>query len=91
MILGEVTFDRYNSDSFISRLREFGAIYPALSRHSDDTRVLLEKLFEDCDFTGAQMHGTMLTRKQGTSFVLSSQQKTEIAWTDDEGEEPDGG
>jgi hypothetical protein len=53
--------------------------------------VLLEKLFEDCDFTGAQMHGTMLTRKQGTSFVLSSQQKTEIAWTDDEGEEPDGG
>jgi hypothetical protein len=60
LILGEVSFNRYNSDSFISRLRELldhedtmvrfyslGAIYPALDRHSDDTRVLLEKLRND--------------------------------------------
>jgi hypothetical protein len=52
---------------------------------------LRHSTFEDCDFTGAQMHGTILTRKQGTSLVLSSQQKAEIAWTDDEGKEPDGG
>jgi hypothetical protein len=60
LILGEVSFDLYNSDSFLSRLRELldhedsavrfralSAIYPALSRHSDDTLVLLRKLRND--------------------------------------------
>ena len=60
MTLGEVRFDRYNSDSFIERLRKLldhedatvrfcslGAIYPALSRDLDGTRVLLEKLRND--------------------------------------------
>jgi hypothetical protein len=37
------------------------------------------------------MHGTVLTRKQAMSLVLSDQQKAEIAWRDDEGQEPDGG
>jgi HEAT repeats len=59
-ILGEVSFDRYNSVSFIPRLRELldhedpavrfralGAIYPALSRHSDDTQALLKKMRND--------------------------------------------
>jgi len=52
---------------------------------------LRHSTLEDCDFTGAQMSGTILTHKQGTGLVLSSQQKAEIAWTDDEGDEPDGG
>jgi HEAT repeat protein len=59
-ILGEVNFHTYNSDKFISQLRELldnedplvrfyalGAIYPALSRHSDDTHALLRKLRND--------------------------------------------
>jgi hypothetical protein len=37
------------------------------------------------------MHGTIMTREQGAGLVLSSQQKSEIVWTDDAGEEPDGG
>src|SRR5258706_8454548 len=60
LILSEVSFDLYNSDSFISRLRELldhedpavrfralSAIYPALSRYSDDTQALLRKLRND--------------------------------------------
>lgn len=47
--------------------------------------------FEDCDFAGAHMHDTILTREQGKGLVLSNRQETDIAWTDEAGQEPDGG
>jgi uncharacterized protein YjbI with pentapeptide repeats len=47
--------------------------------------------FEDCDFTDADMNGTKLTRETGAGLLLSSMQKAEINWHDEDGEEPDGG
>lgn len=46
---------------------------------------------EGCTFDGAGFTGTVLTRRQGDALALSAQQRTQIAWTDDEGPEPDGG
>lgn len=47
--------------------------------------------FDECDFANASMAGTILTREQGESLSLSDSQRSEIAWTTDEGPEPDGG
>ncbi|MDO5679529.1 MAG: pentapeptide repeat-containing protein [Pelistega sp.] len=47
--------------------------------------------FEECDFSEAIMQGTILTHKQGVDLELSPQQRAEIAWTSEEGEEPEGG
>jgi BTB/POZ domain-containing protein KCTD9 len=47
--------------------------------------------FENCDFSGAEMLGPILTREQGASVTLSEKQKAAIAWTEDEGEQPEGG
>jgi hypothetical protein len=76
-ILDEVSFDRYKSDGFISRLRELldhedpavrfralGAIYPALSRHSDDTHALLRKLRDDPN-EGVRMSAEAATTRLG--------------------------
>lgn len=52
---------------------------------------LRHSTFDHCDFTGADMSGTILTHSQRSSLGLSDQQTSHIAWTDDEGEEPDGG
>jgi BTB/POZ domain-containing protein KCTD9 len=52
---------------------------------------LRRSTFDNCDFTGAIMVGAVLTRRQGDEANLSSQQRAEIAWTDDDGPEPDGG
>ncbi len=47
--------------------------------------------FENCDFSGAAMAGAVLTHAQGEHVSLSPAQRSEIAWTDDPGDEPDGG
>lgn len=47
--------------------------------------------FEACDFTGASMNGVKLTRDQRELLNLSQSQCEEIAWQDEDGEEPDGG
>ena len=47
--------------------------------------------FEDCNFDGALMQGAVLTRGQRDSMDVSKDQVDQIAWTDDEGEEPEGG
>lgn len=59
-LLGELRFDLYSSDRFVSRLRELldhedpsvrfhalGAIYPTLDRHAAGTQVLLRKMRND--------------------------------------------
>jgi uncharacterized protein YjbI with pentapeptide repeats len=47
--------------------------------------------FKDCDFEGACMAGTVLTREQGKNLRLTEKQHAEVAWTDESGEEPGGG
>lgn len=47
--------------------------------------------FAGCDFAECLMTGAKLTRNQADGLALSTQQRAEIAWQDDEGEEPDGG
>jgi len=47
--------------------------------------------FEDCAFDGAMMTGAILTPAAGAGLTLSAEQRTAIAWADDDGPEPDGG
>jgi BTB/POZ domain-containing protein KCTD9 len=47
--------------------------------------------FLDCRFEGAAMKGATLTRAQGESLALSPQQRAEINWVDEGGDEPEGG
>jgi BTB/POZ domain-containing protein KCTD9 len=47
--------------------------------------------FIGCVFDDASMMGARLTREQGQGMSLSKEQRLEIAWQDDDGEEPDGG
>lgn len=47
--------------------------------------------FEECVFDGALLEGAILTHAQGSGLRLSAGQRSEIAWTTDEGPEPDGG
>jgi BTB/POZ domain-containing protein KCTD9 len=47
--------------------------------------------FIDCTFGNALMKGARLTRKQGETLPLSDAQRAEIAWQDEDGDEPDGG
>ena len=47
--------------------------------------------FQRCDFSHALMNGTILTFQQGETLDLTDKQRAEIAWTTDEGIEPDGG
>jgi uncharacterized protein YjbI with pentapeptide repeats len=61
-------------------------------RHSDLRGAdLRQSSFEDCDFDEALMDGAVLTRVQGEALSLSSAQREVIAWTTDDGPEPDGG
>jgi uncharacterized protein YjbI with pentapeptide repeats len=52
---------------------------------------LRRSLFEGCDFDGALMEGAVLTHKQGSTLILSSEQRARMSWTDDDGPEPGGG
>ncbi|MET1260570.1 pentapeptide repeat-containing protein [Flagellimonas sp. DF-77] len=52
---------------------------------------LRQSSFEACDFSGALMKGTKLTRDQQKGMVLSAEQIAAIQWMDKAGEEPDGG
>jgi len=52
---------------------------------------LRRSTFQDCAFDGALMEGVVVTRNQRASLGLSKSQIDEVAWTDDEGGEPDGG
>ena len=47
--------------------------------------------FRACNFVAARMRGTRLTKAQGRKLKLSKQQRQEIDWQNDEGEEPPGG
>lgn len=47
--------------------------------------------FEKCRFDGASFKGAILARDQKAGLRLSVEQVAEIAWTDDPGDEPDGG
>lgn len=47
--------------------------------------------FADCVFEGARMDRAILTRQQGASLPLSDDQRSTIAWTDDDGPAPGGG
>lgn len=47
--------------------------------------------FSECSFDEARMKGASLTHDQRPSLKLSGRQAVEISWTDDEGDEPDGG
>jgi uncharacterized protein YjbI with pentapeptide repeats len=52
---------------------------------------LRQSQFTQCDFSGAHMAGAVLTRKQGDKLRLSDAQRGDIAWTEVDGAEPDGG
>lgn len=47
--------------------------------------------FTGCSFEGASMKGAVLTYEQKEALHLSASQISEISWTHDPGEEPDGG
>ncbi len=47
--------------------------------------------FDACDFTNAVMKGAKLTYAQGRLLSLSENQRQEIDWQDEDGDEPDGG
>lgn len=47
--------------------------------------------FIACSFDNALMTAARLTREQGARLLLSETQRADIAWQDDEGDEPDGG
>lgn len=47
--------------------------------------------FQDCAFDRANMEGAILTRAQRSELKLSDEQVKAIAWTDDDGPEPEGG
>jgi uncharacterized protein YjbI with pentapeptide repeats len=47
--------------------------------------------FEDCIFDGTHVTGAIAHENQRSSLRLSAAQAKEIAWTNDEGEEPGGG
>lgn len=47
--------------------------------------------FTDCSFVDAMMSGAKLTRDQEGTLLLSPQQRMEVDWQTDEGDEPDGG
>jgi len=47
--------------------------------------------FDGCDFSDARMSGAVLTMAQGAVLSLSDQQRSQIAWTDNDGPEPGGG
>jgi BTB/POZ domain-containing protein KCTD9 len=51
---------------------------------------LRQSNFTGCHFTGARLRGAKLTREQGVAMQLSAAQRSEVAWTDDPGPEPDG-
>jgi uncharacterized protein YjbI with pentapeptide repeats len=50
---------------------------------------LRQSSFVDCEFAGADMRGAMLTRPQ--VLELSVQQREDVVWQDEDGEEPSGG
>ncbi len=56
-------------------------------RHAD----LRLASYTDCIFTKALMRGAILTRAQKAVLALSKAQIAEIAWTDEDGDEPGGG
>ena len=47
--------------------------------------------FRNCRFDRALMKGATLTRALGEELSLSPEQRSEINWVDDDGDEPDGG
>lgn len=47
--------------------------------------------FRDCVLEGARLEGAILTRHQAEELGLSAAQRGAVAWTGDEGEEPEGG
>ncbi|MEW8254663.1 MAG: pentapeptide repeat-containing protein [Candidatus Thiodiazotropha taylori] len=47
--------------------------------------------FTGCNFTSANMNGAKLTKASGSVITLSSEQKEQIDWQDNEGNEPNGG
>jgi uncharacterized protein YjbI with pentapeptide repeats len=52
---------------------------------------LRRSTFEACTFDGALMKGAILTHRQKRTICLSEDQINDVAWSSDEGEEPDGG
>jgi hypothetical protein len=47
--------------------------------------------FERCNFARADLTGAIATRAQQTQLDLPPDQRQQVSWTDDEGEEPGGG
>lgn len=47
--------------------------------------------FRGCDFADADLRGVKLTRTQDRSLTLTEEQRRQIDWHDDDGEEPPGG
>jgi len=52
---------------------------------------LRQSSFDQCNFSQSTMTGVILTHAQGKILELSEKQRQEIAWTNDEGDEPGGG
>ena len=52
---------------------------------------LRRSTFEGCTFEWALMEGAILTQKQKLTMRLSQSQIDDVAWSDDDGNDPDGG
>jgi len=47
--------------------------------------------FEECTFIGANLEGAKIKRGTGASLELSTEQREQVLWQEDDGPEPDGG
>ena len=47
--------------------------------------------FENCDFDGASLTGVIMSYEQGSAVNLSEEQRSKVAWTNDDGPEPRAG
>lgn len=60
--------------------------------HADLSRADLRRsTFEKCTFAGAGLAGAVAHERQKQELALSEAQIQQVAWTNDDGEEPDGG
>jgi uncharacterized protein YjbI with pentapeptide repeats len=85
----EVDFTKANLSGSDLRASLFQSVLFVRADLSDAD--LRQSVYENCDFSGAAMRRTVLTHEQGEALMLSEQQRREIDWQQEDGEEPEGG
>lgn len=85
----EVNFtDADLSSSDLRSARFIRTLFVRADLRSTDLR---RSTFKECDFSGANLAGAKMTHQQGEVLPLTEEQRREIDWQGDSGEEPLGG